>query len=324
MKTVLITGGTGFVGANLARRLVHDGYNVHLLVRPGYNNWRLDDIATDIQYHIVDLSDYSQVLNEVKQISPEWVFHLAAHGAYSWQNDFPQILETNVNGTVNLLEACCMVDFEAFINAGSSSEYGFKEFAPDEREWLDPNSYYAVTKAFASQHCRYTAISRNLNIITLRLYSVFGPYEQPARLMPTLIRNALEKKLPPLVDPTIARDYIYIDDVLAAFLRASSQKGVARGAVYNVGTGRQTSLAAVVESVTELLNVDCKPEWGTFGNRLWDTDNWVANIERSKKELNWQPLIILKTGIGKFVNWFIENPDIMSYYEANEDKTHKY
>jgi len=318
MKTVLLTGGTGFVGANLARRLVHDGHRVHLFVRQGFQNWRLRDIEPEFQYHPLDLSDYSQVLQNIEQICPQWVFHLATHGAYSWQNDIHQMLRTNVNGTVNLLEACCSVGFETFINAGSSSEYGFKNFPPSEREWLSPNSNYAVTKAFATQHCRYTAISRDENIITLRLYSIFGPFEHPERLMPTLITHALENKLPPFVDPKIARDYIYIDDVLSAFLQACSQKGIERGAVFNVGTGKQTTLAELVELVTEIMNVNAEPQWGTFRNRNWDTETWVANIERIEKQLNWQPENTLRQGISKFVNWFKENPDIMAYYGTNK------
>jgi len=157
-----------------------------------------------------------------------------------------QMMETNIVGTVNLLEACLAIGFEAFVNIGSPSEYGLKAQAPSETEWLDPNSYYAVSKSSATLLCRYTANAHNLHIPTLRLFSVYGPYETPTRLIPTLIIKGLNKQLPPLVNPNIARDLVYIDDVVEAYLLAAYLKTEDQGAVYNVGTGRQLILQEIV------------------------------------------------------------------------------
>src|SRR5262245_9416123 len=102
MKPVVVTGGSGFVGANLVRRLVADGYQLHLLVRPEFSSWRLDAIRDRITLHEVTLSDQDGVMSVLKAIEPLWVFHLAAHGAYSWQTDEAQMHETNVLGTKSL------------------------------------------------------------------------------------------------------------------------------------------------------------------------------------------------------------------------------
>src|SRR5262245_45791185 len=96
MKRTLLTGATGFVGANMARRLLHDGHDVHLLVRPAARTWRIDDIRPHVHLHEAPLEDAAAV---VRRVRPEWVFHLAAHGAYSSQTDVRQILQTNVLGT---------------------------------------------------------------------------------------------------------------------------------------------------------------------------------------------------------------------------------
>ncbi len=170
MKRVIVTGATGFVGANLARRLLREGHETHLLVRPGYNGWRLEDVRQDVRLHEVDFGDAPALDKVVGAIRPDWIFHLAAHGAYSWQNDLAQIVQTNFIGTINLVEACLKTGCAAFVNTGSSSEYGFKTHAPSENEWLEPNSYYAVTKASATMFCRYTAQSRGAHLPTLRLY----------------------------------------------------------------------------------------------------------------------------------------------------------
>ena len=184
MKRVILTGGTGFVGANLARRLLRDGHEVHLLVRPNYQPWRIEEIRPDVRLHELHLHDAEAVARVVSQIRPDWVFHLAVHGAYSWQTDWEQMVRTNIQGTMSLVSACLKTGFEAFVNTGSSSEYGFKDHAPAESEPLEPNSHYAVTKAAATMFCRHTAQSRRVHLPTLRLYSVFGPYEDPGRLLP--------------------------------------------------------------------------------------------------------------------------------------------
>ena len=149
-KRVLLTGATGFIGANLARRLIGDGHDVHLLVRPVESRWRIDSIARHVRLHEVALEQQERVEQIVTAVDPEWVFHLAAYGSYSSQRDVQSIVATNYNGTVNLLEACLKTGFEAFVNAGSSSEYGHMAHAPSESELPEPNSHYAATKAAAT------------------------------------------------------------------------------------------------------------------------------------------------------------------------------
>jgi nucleoside-diphosphate-sugar epimerase len=308
MKRVVITGATGFVGANLARRCLHEGHEVHLLLRPEHDAWRIEGIRDDVRLHIVELSDREALSSLVQRIRPEWIFHLAAHGAYPAQTDLGRMIETNIVGTVNLVEICLESGFEAFVNTGSSSEYGFKDNAPTEKEWLEPNSAYAVTKASASLFCRLIAQSRNVHLITLRLYSVYGPYEEPSRLMPTLIMKGLHGKLPSLANPEIARDYVYVDDVNQAYLLAAARPSQESGAIYNVGTGIQTSLREVVETARRVMNITVEPEWGSMPDRQWDTTAWVSNNLKIQSALGWRPEYPFETGFRQMVNWFKDHP----------------
>lgn len=316
MKRVLITGGTGFVGTNLARRLVHDGHAVHLLVRPGYKPWRIEAIRANVRLHELHLHDLSEVTRVVSKIRPEWVFHLAAHGAYSWQTDLNQMVLTNITGTMNLVRACLHTGFEAFVNTGSSSEYGYKDQAPPETELLEPNSHYAVTKASATLFCQYTAQQEKVHLPTLRLYAVYGPYEEPSRLIPTLIIRALQGDLPPLVSPATARDFIYVDDVVEAYLMAASHPGKELGAVYNVGTGVQTTIREVVEIASHLLVITAKPHWGTMPDRIWDTAVWVADNRKIGKQIGWSPRFRFADGLASTLQWFQDNPDLLRLYES--------
>ncbi len=307
-RRVLVTGGTGFVGANLVRRLLADGHAVHCLVRPEHAGWRLADVRGDVELHRASLDDRRAVERAVRRAKPEWIFHLAAHGAYSWETDVDRIVATNVLGTVNLVRAALASGFEAFVNAGSSSEYGFKKTAPRERDWVEPNSHYAVAKVAATHFCRLTAQRENVKIATLRLYSVYGPWEDPGRLMPTMVAQGLAGRLPPLVDPRVARDYVYVDDVSEAFVRAAAKPHPEPGVVFNVGSGRQTTIREVVKIARRVLAIGEKPRWGTMPNRRWDTNVWVSDSRAIRRALGWKPRYTVDRGFRQLVAWMKEDP----------------
>jgi len=260
----------------------------------------------------------------VGSIRADWIFHLAAHGAYSSQTDLQEIFRTNVTGTINLVEACLKTGFEALVNAGSSSEYGFKDHAPAENESIEPNSYYAVTKASATLFCRYTAQRYRVHMPTLRLYSVYGPYEEPTRLMPTLIVRALDEQLPSLVNANTARDYVYVEDVTDAFLLAAAKSDAEFGAVYNVGSGVQTSLNEVVAIARRMLNVAAEPVWETMPSRQWDTSIWVADNTKARRSLNWQPRYTVEQGLQETTDWFIQHQDMLDRYRAELNAAAKF
>ena len=302
-RRVLVTGGTGFVGANLVRRLVADGHAVHVVVRAPGASWRLAGVRDDVRLHRASLDDRGAVERVVRRVRPEWVFHCAAHGAYSWETDLDRIVAVNVLGTINLVRACLRTGFEAFVNAGSSSEYGFKRRAPGERDWVEPNSHYAITKVAGTHFCRFTAQHERVKIATLRLYSVYGPWEEPGRLMPTLIAHGLRGRLPPLVDPRVARDYVYVDDVCEAFVLAAAKPHPEPGPVFNVGTGTQTRLREVVAVARRVLGVAEAPAWGSMARRQWDTATWVADLRRIRHALGWRPRYTFERGFRQMVAW---------------------
>ena len=313
-RRVLVTGASGFVGANLARRLLDEGHAVHLLLRANHKPWRLEDIRKDVAVYEADLTDQESVQKAVSAARPEWVFHLAAHGAYPNQTDLDQMIATNIQGTANLLRAAERVGVEAFVNSGSSSEYGYKDHAPSEGELTEPNSHYAVTKVAATNLCRLAGQREGSRVVTLRLYSIYGPYEEPRRLVPTLIVQGLEGKLPPLVNPDVARDYVHVDDACDAFLLAAATPDQQPGVVYNVGSGVQTTLRQIVDATRRLLKVDAAPVWGSMPERSWDTNVWVSDPSRIMRDLGWSPKHDLESGLLKTIDWFKLHPQQFDRY----------
>jgi nucleoside-diphosphate-sugar epimerase len=324
MKKVLITGGSGFIGANLARRLLADGHDVHLLLRPAFSAWRLSDVRTHLALHVADLTRRDEVEALLQRVKPAWVFHLAAHGAYSFQNEIDEIVRTNYLGTTVLAQACAKIGVEIMIHAGSSSEYGFKDHAPLETEATEPNSAYAATKAAATLFCGYTARAHNVAIPTLRLYSVYGPYEDPRRLLPTLVVHGLEKSWPPLASPETSRDFVHVDDAIDALIALAQKPPREPGAIYNLGSGWQTSLRELAAVAAEVFDLRVPPTWNSLPDRDWDTNVWVSNPTKIKAELGWSPKIDLHSGLRSLAAWLQADSARLEYYrERILTKTHR-
>jgi dolichol-phosphate mannosyltransferase len=302
------------VGANLARRLLRDGHAVHCLVRPGHDPWRLEELCDTITSHEVELTDAAGVGATVARVQPEWVFHLAVHGAYSWQRDADAIARTNVLGTLALATACRDAGVPVLVNTGSSSEYGLKDHPPVETEAVDPNSDYAWTKVAATHLVRHWALRDGRRWTTLRLYTAFGPWEEPNRLVPTLILRGLDGALPPLTQPDTARDWVYVDDVCDAFVLAA-ERGTP-GAVWNVGSGAQTTLREVVDVARRTLGIAVEPRWGGMADRSWDTSVWVSDPRAIARDLGWTARTSFADGFARTVEWLRARPSVSSAYRA--------
>jgi UDP-glucose 4-epimerase len=314
----LVTGAAGFLGANLTRYLLIAGHDVIALARSREASWRLAEIGADIQTLELDLRDTAALEQTVAGTKPQWIFHLAAHGAYSWQTDLAAMIDVNIGATAALLTAARAADVQAFVNAGSSSEYGLKQHAPPEDERLQPNSHYAVTKA-AGSHLTALAAAQGLPAVTLRLYSIYGPWEDPGRLVPALVREATHGRLPPLVGPETARDFVYVEDCCDALLRAA-QRGApgGPGAALNLGSGRQTRLDELVELARRALGVTALPQWDTLGQRDWDTNIWVSDPHAALEHLDWKASTGLGDGLTRTAAWLQARPQLWERYGARE------
>jgi dolichol-phosphate mannosyltransferase len=315
MSRVVVTGGTGFVGANLVRRLIRDGHHPALLVRPGFASWRIESIRDQISIHEVSLDDPQAVVAALDSIRPTWLFHLAVYGAYSWQTDAEQMMQTNVVSTANLLEAAFIVDVEAFVNAGSSSEYGRQDHAPVETEPGKPDTPYGVTKAAATELCVSSARLHGSRVRTTRLYSAYGPFEDPRRLIPSLIVHGRRGVLPPLVNPNTARDFVFVEDVVDALILAAQDRSSEPGAIYNIGTGVQTTVGEAVDIARRVMGIAPEPVWGTMAARSWDTDTWVADVRKSREVLGWAPRRTFEDGLREMIAWLEGDRDVRQRYE---------
>jgi nucleoside-diphosphate-sugar epimerase len=310
---VLVTGATGFIGACLTRGLLEMGLEVHAFVRQTANRWRISDLAPHIILHDVDLRNAQAVEQTVASIRPNKIFHLATYGGFSSQKDADAIYAANFLGTVNLVRACEKVGFDCFINTGSSSEYGIKSEPMKESDLLEPLGNYAVSKAAATLFCRSEALLKNLPIATLRVFSPYGPWDDPQRLIPYVTASLLNGDVPALSNPASVRDYICIDDVIDAYL-AVMDADIVAGEIYNVGSGRQTGIGEVVDRIVNTIDNGIVAVRGAEASKRPEPDVWVANIDKMKIQFNWEPATSLETGLQHTITWMREN---VAHYQSH-------
>jgi nucleoside-diphosphate-sugar epimerase len=302
-KSILVTGGAGFIGANLIKKLLKLNYNVHLILRKSSNLWRIKDVLSKIKIYHVDLLDEKTLTKTVKKISPDFIVHLATYSNYRDQKEIREMIDVNIKGTLNLLFASKNINYELFINTGSSSEYGIKNKPMNEKDCLVPISFYAATKASATYLCQTFAKEYQKPIVTLRPFSVYGPYEEKDRFIPTIIRSVAEDKPIKITSGNQRRDFIYIGDIVDIYIKTLSHGKKLSGQILNMGTGIEYTNDEVVKTLFKLTNKKVKIEKGVFPKRLWDTPHWVADISKTKKLLNWKPKFTLEQGLRYTYNW---------------------
>ncbi|MBW0017772.1 MAG: NAD-dependent epimerase/dehydratase family protein [Mycobacterium sp.] len=299
---ILVTGASGFVGANLFKKLYGIRDDVYAIVH-GDKGWRLREVP-DEQTIEVDLNDYVLTRHLVDSSAPQTVFHCAAYGAYSFEDDATLIYQTNFQSAVNLVDRLSSRSFTAFVSAGSSSEYGTNCTAPTEDSLCEPNSPYAVSKVAIANYLHYMGKQQSFPAVNLRLYSVYGPLEDTSRLLPTLLREASAGRLPPLVDPRTSRDFVHVDDVCEAFVLSATRihPGL-YGESINIGTGAKTTIGDLVELTREIFHIEAEPQFGSMEGRSWDVPDWYSDPAKASREIGWSARTTLEDGLVSMSKW---------------------
>lgn len=301
---IVVFGAGGFIGINLLNTLLKYRDDVIGVSQDHKNNWRF--IANQIPLKnlvSLDILQQTPLRYFFESYRPKTIFNLAAYGAYSKQKEYDKIYQTNFLATIDLIEIAKEYGFECFLQAGSSSEYGLNSAAPKETDALIPNSHYAVSKSAVYQAINYYGRIEKLPISHLRLYSAYGPWEEPDRLIPVLISNARKGKLPPLVAAEISRDFIYIADVVEAFLLAAVHIKQIEGMALNIGTGLKTTIHDLVQTTKKTFQIDAQPKYGQMPNRRWDLKDWYCNPSKAKGLIDFEAKTTLEEGLLKIGNW---------------------
>jgi len=274
-RVALISGSGGFIGKNLAGLLIEKGCRVAGLPRA----LLLDPVA---------LQAY------LKEIHPDYIFHLAAYGNHYQQTQEDEIFSTNVFKTYALLAASLKTKYSAFINISTSSVYGEYDKPLIEDLPLTGKGFYARTKVCSEQLVKAFVDKFDKPIVNVRPFSVYGPGEARHRLIPTIVRSFFrDEKLTVYPDPV--HDWIYVEDFINGLFKVADQAFDLRGQDINIGTGIQTSNKNVLEMLLSYSGAKPDLEYKD-SDRANDTSHWCADITKIKK-LGWKPKFTLEKGL---------------------------
>ncbi len=304
---IWVVGGSGFIGAKLFFTLYKYRKDVYAVSRQTDRSWRLLHLPPEVarkQFINLDITHAKAVAEAVQSLRPRTVFNLSAYGAYERQNDGYRIHQVNYIGTYNLMNTLFEHGCDAFVQAGSSSEYGLNCQGPAEDAELRPNSDYAVSKGATSLLIKYFGQVKSFPCVNLRLYSIYGPWEERDRLIPRLVTNGLNGTYPPLADKRISRDFIYIDDCLRALVRSSLTVCKKEpGLSLNIATGKKTSLADVAAIAKKVFKLKSTPEFGSMPNRRWDLSEWYGSPVLARKKMGWRAEVTFEKGLRLTAAW---------------------
>jgi nucleoside-diphosphate-sugar epimerase len=284
-KRILVTGHDGFIGRKLVEELEsNDNEVVGFDHRDG-----------------IDIRNWEQI-REFRDI--DMIYHLAAitFVPYSFENP-RETYEVNVLGTLNILELARQMDVEKIITM-SSYVYGRPKYLPiDENHPLSSNNPYTGSKLVMEQLCKAYSSDFGLNCVIFRPFNIYGAGQNGNFLIPSIINQLKEGKIE-LKDPEPKRDFIYVTDVIDALIKAGNFKGDENVNIFNIGYGKSYSVKEIVDKIVELHGkpVEVKYTGERRPNEVMDT---VANIDKARNKLGWNPIVDLESGLRKVMDEII-------------------
>ena len=289
----VVTGGTGFVGAHLVRRLIAGAAQVSLFARESARLDALADLAGRFKRYDVDVRNGPTVRRAMDKARPEVVFHLAAAGVTDPFLPLEQALRVNVAGTVNVIQSARGA--RRIVYVGSCYELG--ERPPDG---IDPISTYAASKAAAWAFARMLYRTEGAPVVGVRPFQVYGPGQPVKSVLCAALSSARRGQDFPMTAGEQVRDWVYVDDVVEGLLAACVANGV-EGDVFHLGTGCGYALRDIVERVFALVGGNARPLIGALPYRPGEVMRLVADTAPSAERLGWRARTALDEGLQRLV-----------------------
>jgi nucleoside-diphosphate-sugar epimerase len=306
---ILITGGAGFIGSNLARYLLQKGQ--HVLIFDDFSTGKLDNLE-EIRDQITivrgDIRDYDKLRGAIGQV--EAVSHQAALGSVPRSVKDPRTThDVNVNGTLNVLEAMRETGVKRIVFAASSSAYGKHEVLP-KHEGLPaaPISPYAASKVAGELYMQAYSATYGIEAVCLRYFNVFGPRQDPlgdyAAVIPRFVQALLDGRRPVVYgDGEQSRDFCYVENACKAnWLALQAPREKCDGLPINIACGRRASLNQLLADLQQLLGTKIEPEYSPA--RPGDVLHSLAGLERAKETIGYEPKVHLLEGLERSLSWY--------------------
>jgi NAD dependent epimerase/dehydratase len=311
-RRVLVTGAGGFIGSHLAERLVQLGAHIRCFLRytsQGSLGW-LSASAFRPELEVVygDIRDYESVLHAVEGV--DVIFHLAALIGIPYSYHSPRsYVHTNIDGTLNILEAAKRQGTERIVCTSTSEVYGSATYVPiDENHRLQGQSPYSATKIGADKIAESYHLSFGLPISIARPFNTYGPRQSSRAVIPTIIMQALAQSSVKLGNLHSVRDFNFVSDTVEGFI-AIAETPATIGKTLNIGSGTETSIHGLAEVIFELMGMTCRVDVEDIRIRpeASEVDRLCANSLLLSQLTTWRPRVPLREGLTRTIEWIGQN-----------------
>jgi UDP-glucuronate 4-epimerase len=311
---ILVTGGAGFIGSHLVEALVAGGHGVAVLddfndfYSPLLKHANLAGVEDRVEIHAVDVREADAVARVVERGRFDTIIHLAARAGVRPSIEQPRLyVDTNISGTLNLLEAARLGEVKRFIFASSSSVYGLCPTVPfrEDLPLCETISPYAATKLAGEQLCANYAHLHGIRTVCLRFFNAYGPRLRPDLAIHLFTSRILRgEPIEQFGDGSMRRDYTYIDDTIQGVLGALAYDGPIFD-LFNLGESDTTTLSTLIRLIEAALGKEARIK--LMPERPGDVPLTYADISKARRLLGYQPSTPISQGIPRFVNWYLAN-----------------
>jgi len=311
---ILVTGGAGFIGSHLVEKLLSLGHDVAILddfndfYDPQIKRQNIAAVAKDVAIHRLDLRDSGAVRNLFHREKFEAIAHLAARAGVRPSIQNPQLYyDTNVDGTLHLLDAARVTGVERFIFASSSSVYGNSKSVPfsEDRQLIQTLSPYGATKIAGEFLCSTYSHLYGMRVVALRYFTVYGPRQRPDLAIHQFTRRIhAGKPIDQFGDGTTRRDYTYIDDIIQGTIAALKYDGPMFD-IFNLGENETIQLRDLIAGIENALGE--KAKINRLPEQPGDMPVTYADISKARELLGYNPSTRLSDGLPRFIEWFLQS-----------------
>jgi nucleoside-diphosphate-sugar epimerase len=300
-RRVLVTGAAGFLGSHLVPRLVEAGAVVTALDRPAAHRWATIERAGPVRGIRADVRSLGEPVHDATLAGVSTVFHLAAVGVVGEPTDVREVVDGNIDGTLAVLLAARRLGARV-VYCGSCFEYGSGE------RWTEdalpaPTTEYGAAKAAGWLLAHAFARRTGLEVVSLRPFTMYGPMEPAGRLVPSVVRHALAGRPIDLTPGDQARDFLYVDDAVEAFVAAATHRE-AVGGTFNVCTGTAVTVRDVVHAVLQETGSSSAARFGALAYRPTELRMLSGDPTRAERVLGWRARVSLRDGLARTIAWF--------------------
>lgn len=315
-EQVVVTGAAGFIGSHLVEELIRRGNRVRAVVRYtsrgdiGNLNWIDPSLLREVEIVRGDIRDSEFVCRTVKGAAT--IYHLAAGISipYSYTN-FREVVETNINGTLNILSgAKDSTALRRIVTTSTSEVFGTAQYVPmGEEHPLCPQSPYAATKVGSDKLAESFGYSFNMPIVIARPFNTFGPRQSPRAVIPTIILQALSSDSIYLGQVESTSDFLYVADTVKAFIACGDAGAEINGQYFNFGTGVEIKINDLKDKILNIIGqyAEVEIEKRRLRPKTSEVMRLLCDSSKAYKLLNWSPCVTIEEGLKRTISWFSDN-----------------